>query len=624
LCPSSSKEEYIRLGKLAVEGRNQKDMKNIIISKRALFGFKAKNYLFSMVCLLVTVNTQAQEFDDKPQNGFPGYSNCNECQQFKGNMVKGFGEFKEVTKSYPIFDGGETTRVVSVPDGLWSYYYENKKGNKKFDKTKLAIQGYYISGVQVGEWKTYLFDGTLYSIESFAEVGDSTIHGEILTENHFQDEVYSYKTGKTTLYHENGNIKSIHNYLYDEPTGKFMSYYPNGVIEEEGNYAIQERQGRKLGVWKSYYDNGNPKSFSEYIFNEPTGKYLSYYQNGSICQEGEYEVINGVGVKIGVWKTFYTNGNIAQQTEFFQGSANGLNEKRYKNGNLQLRQNFDSGIKVGSEEYYSENGARMYSAVWKEGQLASFETYDHSGEKTDTSLVELYYDLDENNLAITGYIANNLKIGEWFNYYKPDEIESKSGLHMSGALIKSVGRFNENNTLEGRWVFIDTSGEICWVGHYKNGEKHGEWKLFEDFTNETIRIEGLFGENHPKGIWKMSTGGFNYQFDFQSLNSFNLHIDNRTTAIEGAIEKGKFTGVLKWADGTIREFRGDIAILNIVNGELQSAKYKSDNEELTEQDLHFVLSLSKHKLKIDLFFVFDPFGESMVQFPKVSIFELDN
>ena len=73
--------------------------------------------------------------------------------------------------------------------------------------------------------------------------------------------------------------------------------------------------------------------------------------------------------KIGVWKTFYENGVLRERFDYGEGGVNGVFEEFHPNGQLQSRKNYKNGILYGSYEYFDENGQLEFREEYKNGEL---------------------------------------------------------------------------------------------------------------------------------------------------------------------------------------------------------------------------------------------------------------
>ena len=69
--------------------------------------------------------------------------------------------------------------------------------------------------------------------------------------------------------------------------GPFISYYENGQIQSQGNYNYDASDiySRKDGIWKYYYENG--KIESESIIKNGVEELKFYDNEGNLLPEGE-------------------------------------------------------------------------------------------------------------------------------------------------------------------------------------------------------------------------------------------------------------------------------------------------------------------------------------------------
>ena len=61
------------------------------------------------------------------------------------------------------------------------------------------------------------------------------------------------KEGKTTLWHDNGQISEVLYYSNDMINGEYVTYHPDGQIHEKGTFENSE----KVGDWVKYDENRN-------------------------------------------------------------------------------------------------------------------------------------------------------------------------------------------------------------------------------------------------------------------------------------------------------------------------------------------------------------------------------
>ena len=137
------------------------------------------------------------------------------------------------------------------------------------------------------------------------------------------------------------------NLLKNDQNQNINNYYDNGNLRSTG----KKKDGKKIGRWKFYYENGQLNLISNFdgkgveiknfypsigtlksiekFDGNIVGKWIWYYDNSQIREIGEY---NKNGERTGVWRLFYENGKLKQKGQV-------------DNGNL-----------IGKWKYYSEYG----------------------------------------------------------------------------------------------------------------------------------------------------------------------------------------------------------------------------------------------------------------------------
>jgi antitoxin component YwqK of YwqJK toxin-antitoxin module len=66
--------------------------------------------------------------------------------------------------------------------------------------------------------------------------------------------------------------------------GEFIEYHPNGNIKAKGVL----KNGKRTGIWTSYFVNGEVQSESKFDKGELNGKTAAYYPNGNVQYMGLY------------------------------------------------------------------------------------------------------------------------------------------------------------------------------------------------------------------------------------------------------------------------------------------------------------------------------------------------
>lgn len=91
----------------------------------------------------------------------------------------------------------------------------------------------------------------------------------------------------TNLYTEtypNGQIKIKGHLIKDKRQGTWVSYYENGSIWSETNY----QDGEKNGETKSFYPNGNLRYLGYYESDKQAHQWFFYNENGQFEKEIDF------------------------------------------------------------------------------------------------------------------------------------------------------------------------------------------------------------------------------------------------------------------------------------------------------------------------------------------------
>ncbi|MBQ8760222.1 MAG: hypothetical protein IJZ06_02220 [Bacteroidales bacterium] len=105
--------------------------------------------------------------------------------------------------------------------------------------------------------------------------------------------------------HENGNKKEVRYHKVNEDGSKTCVretwYYEEGMKYLDGPIA----DGKRNGIFESYFKSGIVMSRGEFIDGKRVGKATVYHENGKVRYEGVYEN----GVERGIWKFYDEEGN---------------------------------------------------------------------------------------------------------------------------------------------------------------------------------------------------------------------------------------------------------------------------------------------------------------------------
>ncbi len=150
----------------------------------------------------------------------------------------------------------------------------------------------YKDGLNIGVWKKFNNEGKIIEeIEHFAD-------------NNFEIKTYKYR-GNTILYskflgyydstgkeiingtyfsYRNGSIQELSNYKEGVLHGKQIFFIKDSIKIKETNF----KNGKKNGVYREYYRNGNIKELGRFRNNYKIGKWKNYYESGVLKNKGRY------------------------------------------------------------------------------------------------------------------------------------------------------------------------------------------------------------------------------------------------------------------------------------------------------------------------------------------------
>lgn len=326
-----------------------------------------------------------------------------------------------------------------LPDSLWQWFDES--GN-------LQRIGNYKKGIEHGVWINYYKNGIASDSGSYYE---GRMDGEWIYrfENGNIYQFGSYKRNSQDsiweTYYENGQLSSIGKMKNGSSVGLWTTYYENGQLSAKINYLSENKsliedvwdlKGNQIvikgnGLFKSFSNTGQVLIQGNIKDGVKVGKWISYFDNGHISEEGIYEneiykVINSWGPKgeqtvkdgHGLYKAYYPN-----------------NESVFETGEI------ENGLREGTwKTYYESSSALFVESNYSKGKLNGVQnSYFESGQ-----------------LYTSGEMKDGLREGEWVWYYESGNISSTANFVA--------------DKKEGKQIMWSETGEKTKEEHYKNGE----------------------------------------------------------------------------------------------------------------------------------------------------------
>lgn len=225
------------------------------------------------------------------------------------------------------------------------------------------------------------------------------------------------------------------------------------------------------------------------IYDNDNGKKTDYYDDYTI--KSEYNLLNG---KLnGAYKFYYENGNIKKTVNYSNGVMNGKVIEYDENG-------------IKTAEYNSSNGKTNGLLTYFEDNKISY-TANYKDDLKNGLYTNFYYNDETQNLFLKeiGKYVNDEKNGTWTTYYINDKIE-KPLIYTNYLKDIKEGQFQE------------VKGDSLIIGHYKNDELDGSYKVYFDFKKSiiggvintnipdlTLIGEGQYSTGKKSGYWKKYT-----------------------------------------------------------------------------------------------------------------------
>jgi len=189
-----------------------------------------------------------------------------------------------------------------------------------------------------------------------------------------------------------------------DKNGKKQGYWEKTDTAGHLVYRGYFKNGKPVGEFKRYYDNGTLKSLMFYHPDNDTVDVTFYYQNGKKAAEGRYYLKQ----KTGTWKYYSFYEDFLSYVENYKnGIKDGLSIKFYANGDTAEILEFSKGQKEGKWEQFFQEGTLKLQAWYKHNKLdGSFILFYPSGKK-----------------QVSGFYKQNNRDGEWKMFNKEGKVK---------------------------------------------------------------------------------------------------------------------------------------------------------------------------------------------------------
>ena len=235
-------------------------------------------------------------------------------------------------------------------------------------------------------------------------------------------------------------------------------------------------------------------------------------------QKKTEEVVKGEGSSAKIVKRidYYSNGQIKTEAKITNKKLNGKYLAYHPNGVVYQKGQYKTDKEKGEWTYFNTSGQIDSIHTFKEGLLDGKTEYNVYGKliikqeyksgKKNGNFIEYYTD---GNKKVTGSYLMNLPNDEWIWYdlkeFKTRQINFKNGLkHGDFKVWKDndlylSGIFDEDKK-SGTWKWHRTKKDLDSLVNYVNGEINGLYEAWYD--NGVLSVKGSFESGIPTGKWE--------------------------------------------------------------------------------------------------------------------------
>lgn len=365
------------------------------------------------------------------------------------------------------------------PDAYWKTYNEN--GQLKSEGNRLNFE---LDGI----WKFYSDSGNLILEIQYREGKKSGLRKSFGEEEDAEENfVNDSKQGISTFYYKNRNVKRTVEYIDGLEHGISREYTENGrlikISEYRRGFLVNEEfinrydpQGRKNGVWKEFYENGNLKTEITYRNDLKNGYQKEYDIEGKLLKVEKY-----------------INGDIVLDAK--EVASYEIRYDYYPDGSVKVMGSYLDNVAQGVRKEFGPDGSIVKSYILSEGFVVGEGLLDAKNRKQGHW--KEYY--ESGQLQAEGDYKDDIRIGEWKFYHPNGKLEQH-------------GRFLPNGKAEGNWKWYYSSGLLRREESYENGLESGNMKEYAE--SGEIMIEGAYNLGMKEGKWLLNINGYTEEGEY--------------------------------------------------------------------------------------------------------------
>ena len=339
---------------------------------------------------------------------------------------------------------------------------------------------------------------------------DNGLYTEKFSDEPISGKVYGY-------FGEKGNLKKVYmgKLLNGKKDGLFTTWYENG----KKNYEATYKKGELNGLYTEWDKNSNKIKEGSYVNKLMEGEWYFYYFNMNskrwMSMTGSFKSGDGgnpnenSGVptngRHGLFKSFYENGQKLNEFYYKDGKIDGLNTYWYENGQKEQELTFKAGKAEGLRTDWYENGNKRLEGTYKDGKLDGLWSQ---------------------------WWENGVKMSEvTFKKGKDDGLHTK--WHENGQ--KMSEQTYKNKKQDGLGTIWYENGQKSSEVTYKDGKKDGLALLWQ--SNGNKQYEAAFKDGKEDGLFTL------WYYEDSFFKRFSPNTQNGQKSSEGTFKDRKLDGL---------------------------------------------------------------------------------
>lgn len=437
----------------------------------------------------------------------------------------------------------EGTMRDGKPDGYWKNYYKNGK---------LKIEGNRKEFLLDSVWKFYTERGKITKAVAYAEGKKNGYTLNYDTNQRVSSKepyVNDIKQGMAFSYYPSGRTKQMTPYVKGRPDGMAYEYaedstiisiikYQGGILANVERINRKDENGKKQGVWKSFYENGKLKEEKKFRDDQVDGYAKTYDNKGNLTNTEKFN--NGKQVKnapelarLDVYKDYYEDGTLKYEGGYINGMPVGTHyhyKLKYVCDSLPVARDDTSDVMI--KVRVCRNRPVPDSAiVYLEGIKTDYGAVDSLRNRV--GIWTEYHNTGE--FKGKGLYLNDKRVGEWTFYYPNGQIEQK-------------GKYDKKGQAQGDWRWYYENGALMREETYINNLRDG---TMTEYTEDgKVLTKGEFVDDMQQGLWVYETPEYKaigkYVDDKPDSLWKSYYMPKERLKFEGRFLNGDEDGVHTW------------------------------------------------------------------------------